>query len=300
MRLATISTPGGPRAVLASRSGLVPFDQDPRTGRPPTVRGLISAGIDQITKFPCGEPLPYESATWLPPLGDPAHIFCIGLNYETHRMEGGRQRTDHPTVFLRAASSQVGHLAPLVKPRVSHQFDYEGELAAIIGRGGRHIPADRALEHVFGLSCYNDASVRDWQNHTSQWTPGKNFAGTGAFGPEIVTLDEIDDLSRVVLSTRINGIELQHAQVAEMTFPIPHLIEYVSTFCELRSGDVIVTGTPGGVGMRREPQVFLRPGDLVEVQVTGVGTLSNTVIAEAEVTDGNVAPPLSALSDLAG
>ncbi|GGZ11149.1 5-carboxymethyl-2-hydroxymuconate isomerase [Novosphingobium colocasiae] len=215
---------------------------------------------------------------YLPVIPNPSKIFCIGVNYETHRVETNRERLGYPIVFLRVADSQVGHGAPMVRPRVSERLDFEGEVALVIGKGGRDISEAAAYEHVFGYSCYNDGSVRDWQFHTSQWAPGKNFARTGAFGPWLVTPDELGEIAELKLETRLNGEIMQSATVDEMIFSIPEQIAYLSTIVELRPGDVIVTGTPGGVGVKRDPQVFMKAGDICEVEVSGIGVLSNPII----------------------
>jgi 2-keto-4-pentenoate hydratase/2-oxohepta-3-ene-1,7-dioic acid hydratase in catechol pathway len=216
----------------------------------------------------------------LPVIPDPAKILCIGLNYDAHRMEANRAVTAQPTVFVRWASSQVGHLQPLVVPRESVQFDYEGEIAIVIGKPGRRIAEADAWQHVAGYAPYNDASVRDWQAHTTQWTAGKNFPATGAFGPWLVTRGEVADGQRMEVVTRLNGQELQRGDTGQLIFPIPRLLAYISTFTALEVGDVIVTGTPSGVGFKRVPPVFMRPGDRVEVEVSGLGTLVNPVVAE--------------------
>jgi 2-keto-4-pentenoate hydratase/2-oxohepta-3-ene-1,7-dioic acid hydratase in catechol pathway len=216
----------------------------------------------------------------LPVLPNPGRIFCVGLNYYAHRAEGNRPETAVPSIFLRFPQSQTGHDQPLICPAESEQFDYEGELAVVIGKPGRRVPERDALGLVAGMSCYNDASVRDWQLATSQWTPGKNFPATGAFGPWLVTADELAPDSNLTLVTRLNGAEMQRTTTDLMTFPIPRLISFISTFTPLEPGDVIVTGTPGGVGLRRTPQVFMKHGDQVEVEITGIGVLRNRVIKE--------------------
>jgi 2-keto-4-pentenoate hydratase/2-oxohepta-3-ene-1,7-dioic acid hydratase in catechol pathway len=215
---------------------------------------------------------------------DPDKIICIGLNYRDHVAETGRSITEKPALFARFAGSQVGHLQPLVKPAVSDEFDYEGELAVVIGKRGRHIPAEHALQHVGGYACYNEGSVRDWQRHTSQFLSGKSFAGTGAFGPWLVTADQIPDPSCLTLETRLNGEVVQHTTTDLMITPIAEQIAYISTMLPLLPGDVIVSGTPGGVGFKRSPQLFMRPGDVAEVEISGIGVLRNPVIAEGALT----------------
>ena len=253
-------------------------------GHWPTLRTLLAASaLAEAARIASdAEPdFAFEGLELAPVIPDPDKIVCVGLNYREHVAETGRTVTEKPLLFARFAGSQVGHLRPLVKPKASDEFDYEGELAVVIGKGGRHIAAERALEHVAGYSCYNDGSVRDWQRHTSQFLPGKNFAGTGAFGPRLVTADEIPDPSRLTLETRLNGKVVQHATTDLMITPIPEQIAYISAILPLLPGDVIVSGTPGGVGARRDPPLFMRPGDVAEVEIGGIGVLRNPVVAEA-------------------
>lgn len=218
-----------------------------------------------------------DEIVWRPLIPQPGKILCVGLNYEDHRRETGRAEVANPTIFTRFADSQTAHRAHLLMPAVSDRFDYEGELAVIIGVGGRAIPAASALDHVAGYACYNDGSVRDWQNHTIQFTPGKNFPETGAFGPWLVTPDSFGALGPQRLQTRLNGEIMQDAILADMIFSVPRLIEYISTFTPLSPGDVIVSGTPGGVGAKRQPPVFMKVGDVVEVEIDGIGVLENAI-----------------------
>ena len=224
--------------------------------------------------------IPLSEITYLPVIPDPEKIFCVGLNYQEHKEETGRPDVENPTIFTRFANSQTGHLQPLLKPKFSDRFDYEGELAIVIGKGGRNIPEDKALDHLAGYSCYNDGSIRDWQRHTSQFTPGKNFPLTGPFGPWLVTSDEVGDYTKLPIETRLNGKVMQKAKLSDLIFPIPRLLNYISTFTPLSVGDVIVTGTPGGVGDRRDPQVYMKPGDVVEVDIRKVGTLMNFIATD--------------------
>ena len=221
-----------------------------------------------------------ERIAFLPAVPDPRKIFCVGINYRSHVEEAGREIPSHPMIFTRFADSQAAHLQPIVRPRVSERLDFEGELAIIIGKRARHVKAAEALKYVAGYSCYNDGSVRDWQNHTSQFAPGKNFPSTGGFGPWIVTTDEIPDPSRLTLTTRLNGQVVQQAQTDDLIFEAGALIEYLSTFTTLYPGDVIITGTTGGVGAFRQPPLWMKPGDVVEVEISGIGTLRNTVVDE--------------------
>ena len=224
---------------------------------------------------------PLNSITWLPVIPNPDKILCIGLNYETHRKETGRDEVANPTVFGRFANSQTGHLANIVRPKVSTDLDYEGELAVVIGKPGRYISRKDSWGHIAGYACYNEGSVRDYQRHTHQFTPGKNFPDTGAFGPWMVTPDEAGELGPLRLQTRLNGEVVQDALISQMIFDIPRQIEYCSAFTRLEPGDVIVTGTPGGVGSRRTPPLWMKPGDVVEVEIDRIGLLRNTVVDEA-------------------
>ncbi|EIZ78334.1 fumarylacetoacetate (FAA) hydrolase family protein [Novosphingobium sp. Rr 2-17] len=217
---------------------------------------------------------------FLPVIPNPPKIICIGVNYETHRKEIGRDPSARPMVFARFPASQVGHGEAMIAPPESPTYDYEGEIAVIIGKAGRRISQEDCWEYIAGYAPYNDGTIRDWQRHTPQWGPGKNFYKTGGFGPWMTTRGEIADNQDLHLKTRLNGMEVQNAKSSEMIFSIPYLIEYCSTFLPLEPGDVIVTGTPGGVGVRREPKLFMKDGDVVEVEITEVGVLSNPIKAE--------------------
>jgi 2-keto-4-pentenoate hydratase/2-oxohepta-3-ene-1,7-dioic acid hydratase in catechol pathway len=252
-------------------------------GRFPDLRSLLAAdALDGIRATLKGvEPdFGFDEVTFLPVIPNPDKILCVGLNYETHRAETGRPATEHPAIFTRFADTQIGHRQPILRPRVSSYLDYEGELAVIIGRGGRYIPEPQALGYIAGYACYNDVTVRDWQRHTPQFTPGKNFPATGAFGPWLVTTDEAGDARNLQLTTRLNGKVVQQARIGEMIFPIERLVAYVSSFTRLRPGDVICTGTPGGVGFKRQPPLWMEPGDVVEVELGGIGILGNPVQEE--------------------
>lgn len=249
----------------------------------PDLRSLIEAGaLAEAATAAKGAKADAKltDITFLPLLPNPGKIICVGLNYKTHREETGRSETENPALFVRFADSQTAHLQPLLKPKASDKLDYEGELAVIIGKAGRHVPADKALDIIAGYSCYNDGSVRDWQNHTIQWTAGKNFPKTGSFGPWMVTKDEIPDPTKLTLTTRLNGNVMQHTTTDLLIWPIDVLIKYISTFTELRPGDVISTGTPGGVGFKRNPPVFMKAGDTVEIEISSIGILENPIVAE--------------------
>lgn len=246
-----------------------------------SLRALLAGGRLDEARAVTAADMPLEALRLAPVIPDPDKIICVGLNYRDHVAETGRTVTEKPALFARFAGSQVGHGQPMIRPRVSERFDYEGELAVIIGTGGRHIAAADALRHVAGYACYNEGSVRDWQMHTSQFLSGKTFAGTGAFGPWMVTADEIPDPAALTLETRVNGQVVQHTTTDLMITPVPQLIEYISTVLPLLAGDVIVSGTPGGVGAKRNPPLWLRPGDVTEVEISGIGVLRNPVEAEA-------------------
>jgi 2-keto-4-pentenoate hydratase/2-oxohepta-3-ene-1,7-dioic acid hydratase in catechol pathway len=217
---------------------------------------------------------------FLPVIPNPPKILCIGVNYESHRTEIGRDPSKMPAVFARFPSTQVGQGQPMLLPPETDTFDYEGEIAVIIGKAGRRVSQENCWEYIAGYAPYNDGSIRAWQRHTAQWTPGKNWYATGAFGPWMTTRGEIADKQTLHLKTRLNGMEVQNADSSQMIFSIPEIIEYCSTFIPLEPGDVIVTGTPGGVGVRREPKLFMKAGDVVEVEITEVGVLSNPIKAE--------------------
>jgi 2-keto-4-pentenoate hydratase/2-oxohepta-3-ene-1,7-dioic acid hydratase in catechol pathway len=238
---------------------------------------LRAGDLDQRSE---GATFALADVVLLPLITDPAKIICVGLNYATHVAETGREQKEHPAIFTRWADTLVADGQPLVRPRASSDFDYEGELAVIIGKGGRAISAERALDHVAGYSIFNDASVRDWQKHNIQFTPGKNFPGTGAFGPALVTPDEVPDLASQRVVTRLNGTVVQDQPVSDMIWGIAEIIAYVSAFTPLNPGDVIATGTPGGVGAKRNPPLWMKAGDLVEVEIGVLGTLTNRIIDE--------------------
>jgi 2-keto-4-pentenoate hydratase/2-oxohepta-3-ene-1,7-dioic acid hydratase in catechol pathway len=215
---------------------------------------------------------------FLPVIPNPDKVLCIGLNYEGHRVETNSPKSDHPQVFVRFTDSLAAHDGMLLRPvKTSTAFDYEGELAVIIGKHARRIREEDALSIVAGYSCFNDGSVRDWQKHTSQFIPGKNFPKTGAFGPWLVTADEIPDPGKLMLETRLNGETVQSDSTSNMLFSVQRAISYCSEFTELRPGDVIATGTPSGVGYRRQPPLFMKPGDVVEVEISGIGVLRSFV-----------------------
>jgi len=219
-----------------------------------------------------------------PAVPDPARVLCIGVNYREHAAEGGREVPTWPEVFVRGGGSVTGPYADLVKPALSDRYDYEGELGVVIGSGGRYIKADEALEAVAGFVVLNDASARDWQRASTQWTGGKNFDGSMPLGPELVTPDEVD-VTNLQLTTTLNGTVMQSANTSQMIVGVASCVEFLSSFTTLRPGDVIATGTPGGVGFARTPPVWLTPGDVIEVEVSGVGKLRNNVVAEEKAPE---------------
>ena len=252
---------------------------------PGSLSELIAQGSDALKRagqaLLNGAAIDMASVTCLPPLDNPGKIICIGLNYADHSKESGFATPAYPAIFSRYASSLMGDGAPMVRPRVSEQLDYEGELAVVIGKAGRHIPLASALDHVLGYSVFNDGSVRDYQMKSAQWTIGKNFDDTGAFGPTLVTADELPPGAKgLKLQTRLNGQVVQESNIDNMIFDVATLVSLLSIAHALQPGDVIVSGTPAGVGMARKPQLWMKPGDVCEVEIERVGLLRTPIIAE--------------------
>lgn len=241
------------------------------------LKSLLAAGALSEAQQLSGEAtdLRFDDLNFLPVIENPGKILCVGMNYAEKRKEFD-QHNPAPTLFVRFADSQTGHNAPVLKPRHSSEFDYEGELAVIIGKGGENISRDVALSHVAGYSCYMDGSARDWQ-HT-WFTAGKNWRQTGAFGPWMTTADEIPDPHQLTIRTWLNGRMVQDDNTASMIHKVAELIEYISTFTSLTPGDVIITGSPGGVGKKRNPPLFMKAGDRIEVEIENIGHLSNVII----------------------
>ncbi|NKX54201.1 fumarylacetoacetate hydrolase family protein [Arthrobacter mobilis] len=249
----------------------------------PTMRAAVEEGIfGSVTEeqYIAAPAAPEADIEFLPAVTNPGKIICIGVNYKTHQEESGKTGQTAPTVFTRFADTQMGHLAPAIMPRSTTKFDYEGEMALVIGKEAWHVAEEDAWDHIAGYGAYNDFSVRDWQKAASQWIPGKNFPSTGAFGPYLVPAADLGSTDALTLETRVNGETRQKASVADLYFPIPELISYVTGFTRLSPGDVIVTGTPGGVGLFWGEGGLLSEGDVVEVEITGLGTLRNTVELE--------------------
>ena len=281
MKLVSFSRLGKARFGAVVKDGVIDLTGklDPDVN---TIKELISLHMeDQAEEFIAGKnkDLSFSDIIFLPVIPDPEKIMCVGLNYVEHKKETGRPDVDNPTIFTRFADSQVAHMQPMIKPDNSDRFDYEAEMAIIIGKGGRFISEDEALNHISAYACYNDGSIRNYQRHKSQYTPGKTFPGTGGFGPYMVTPSEVGDYRKLPIELRLNGNIMQKATLADLIFPIPRLISYISEFTALSSGDVIVTGTPGGVGDKRNPPVYMVPGDIVEVDIGMLGVLRNPIIA---------------------
>ena len=278
MRLATFKTAQGVSYGAVTGNGIIDLKRF-LGNQYPDLKALIADNGFLKAGAHLNESADYQESdvAFLPVIPNPDKIVCVGLNYQDHVVETGRDNTEQPAIFLRVADSQVGHKQPILRPRESKNLDFEAEIAVIIGKPGRRISQKDAWGHIAGYSCYNDGSVRDWQRHTVQWTAGKNFACTGAFGPWMVTADEIPPDTQMTLSCRLNGERMQHATTEQMIFKIPKIIEYVSAWTTLLPGDVLVTGTPGGVGARRTPPLWMKPGDKVEIEIDKVGILENIV-----------------------
>ncbi|MDM0066301.1 fumarylacetoacetate hydrolase family protein [Variovorax sp. J31P207] len=247
------------------------------------LKALIAAGLlgEAGRVVAAAEPGPkLDEVRLLPVIPNPGKIVCVGLNYGEHVRETGREITEQPTLFLRVAESQLAHGEDIVLPPESTRLDYEGEIAVVIGKAGRRIAEQDAWDHIAGYACYNDGSIRDWQSATPQWTAGKNFWRTGGFGPWMVTRDEIRDGQVMTLVTRLNGQEMQRTTTDKLIHSIPRQIAHISAFTPLAAGDVLVTGTPGGVGAKRTPPVWMKPGDIVEIEVDAIGILRNGIRAE--------------------
>ncbi len=287
MRLATISRDG--KARLAAYRGHDLIDLSAiGAGLPETMLGFVEGGeaarsavAAALDKALSSAVLDPERATFLPVLSRPGKIICVGLNYADHSAESGFKQPDYPTLFGRFSTTVIGHRAPMIRPNLSDQLDYEGEIAAVIGRRAKNVPKAAALDHVAGYAVFNEGSVRDYQFKAPQWTVGKNFDGTGAFGPALVTADELPPGARgLKLETRLNGQTVQSASTDTMVFDVASLIAIISEAITLEPGDVIVTGTPAGVGAARKPPLFMKPGDVCEVEVEGIGLLVNPIAQE--------------------
>ena len=287
MKLASFIKDG--KATYGGIAGERLVDLSPKFGaRFPDLKALLAGGgTSGLSPFiETGRDwMPLAVAQFLPVIPNAGKIFCVGVNYADHQKEMGRTEAEYPTIFLRFPDTLIAHGAGAWYPRNSAAMDYECELAVVIGSPGRHIEAAHALSYVAGYTCFNDISIRDFQRHTTQFTPGKNFPRTGPIGPWLVTRDEIQDPHALAIETRLNGEVLQSANTSEMIFKIPELIAYISSFTAIAPGDIIATGTPAGVGFARKPQVFMKPGDVVEVEIEGIGVLKTPVVPEADVEE---------------
>ena len=281
MRITSYSIDGIKSFGVVTDDGVI--DAKPLAGGPQSLKDAIAAGsMDMIAEAAVKRSADHsiDEVEFLPVIPDPDKIIAVGLNYRSHVLEGGRDIPEWPMIFTRFANSQVGHGQPMIKPNVSEMFDFEGEMAVIIGKSCRHVSEADALSVVAGYACYNDGSIRDYQRHTSQFVPGKSFYKSGAFGPWMVTTDEIPDPGALTLMTRLNGKEMQHATTDDLLFSIPQLIHYLTTVTELVPGDVIVSGTTGGVGCYRNPPVFMKEGDIIEIELDKIGVLRNPIVNE--------------------
>lgn len=285
MRLVTYQSADGPRVAGLRDTMIVDLDlADAKV--PSCVKQLLAQGPEGIRRAEAalanGKPMPVESVSLIAPIPRPEKIICIGLNYADHAREGGHEPPSVPVMFAKFSSAASAHQRPIVLPRLSQEVDYEAELVVVIGVGGRHIPKDAALEHVAAYCCGNDVSARDWQlkRPGGQWLLGKSFDTFAPFGPALVTADEVPDPGNLPIQLRLNGEVMQKSNTNQLIFPVPDLISYVSGVCTLVPGDLIFTGTPSGVGFARDPQVFLKPGDVTEVEIGGLGVLRNQVVAE--------------------
>lgn len=276
MRFATLDLPGGGETPVAISPDGTRYS--PLSGGEALLDHL-ERGLPRTEPDWAAAPA-LDGVRFAPPVPRPGAIWCVGLNYEDHRLETGKAKADYPTMFMRFPVCLVAHGEAILRPRVSEKLDYEGELAVVIGKTGRHIPEEAALGHVAGYACFDDASVRDYQAHSTQFGPGKNFFRTGGFGPWIVSADEIPDPQALAIETRLNGEVVQRSHTSRMSYPVRELVSYLSRITPLLPGDVIATGTPSGVGMARKPPLYLKPGDSVEVEIERVGVLRNPIEAE--------------------
>jgi 2-keto-4-pentenoate hydratase/2-oxohepta-3-ene-1,7-dioic acid hydratase in catechol pathway len=283
VRFATFEIHGRQTYGVVREDGVV--DLGRRLGaRFPTLKSVIAAGWPPEVASATRGPADYSEGqiSYLPPVPDPPHIWCLALNYVEHHDEvqsAGRvqELPKQPALFMRWADTFAGHKHPLLHPGVSEQFDYEGELAVVIGKPGRNIAESEAFQHVAGYTILNDGSVRDWQFHTRQITPGKNFYRSGSIGPWIVQRDDIQNVYALAIKTTLNGRVVQDGTTGDMVHKIERFIAYASTILPLESGDILATGTPSGVGFSRKPPLWMKVGDLCEISIEGIGTLSNRV-----------------------
>lgn len=280
MRLVSFLLNGQARVGVMQGNGVIDLS-DHDAGR--STKHILQRGaLDRVAKLASKleANLSIDDIEFLPCVVNPTKVLCVGANYKKHVLEMGRELPEYPWVFVRFADSFVGHGADMIRPTVSEKFDFEGELAVVIGRSAHRVAAAEAFDYVAGYCCLNDGSIRDFQRHSGQFTAGKNFLASGSMGPWLVTRDEIDNIEKLQLETRLNGELMQSASTGDLIFDIPTLIEYCTTFTRLEPGDVIATGTPGGVGFARKPPVWMKPGDTIEVSISEIGVLQNTIADE--------------------
>jgi 2-keto-4-pentenoate hydratase/2-oxohepta-3-ene-1,7-dioic acid hydratase in catechol pathway len=281
MKVSSYLAAGAASYGVVNGTGII--DGKGRLGKDfPDLLSVLQQGALNRLRDIAGEAADYDivDVEFLPVIPKPGKIIGIGGNYREHVLEANVEMPQHPMIFTRFSEGHVGSGQPMLRPPESEQFDFEAELAFIIGKGGRRIPVEKALDHVAGYANYNDGSIRDWQFHTSQYTVGKSFYRSGAFGPYLVTTDEIPDPSVLTLESRLNGEVMQHASTSDLMFSVPELIAYISSFTILEPGDVVITGTPSGVGIFRKPPVWMKPGDVIEIELTGLGILRNPIADE--------------------
>lgn len=286
MRLVSFASPSGPRAAAVAKNSWYVDLHHADFDLPADMAAFLALGRDGLRRaaaaVAAGQPIDPATVRLLPPVPRPEKIFCIGLNYADHARETGREPPAEPIVFSKFVTALAAHGDPIILPRLSRKVDYEAELVVVIGAGGRHIPQDQALQHVAGYTCGNDVSARDWQSQKpgGQWLLGKSFDSFAPLGPELVTADELPNVGDQRIRLQLNGQTMQDSRTSQLIFSLPQLVSYVSDICTLTPGDLIFTGTPPGVGVARKPPVYLQPGDVVKVEIEGVGLLRNPVSAE--------------------
>ena len=284
MRLITFLNDGQEQIGVRIDDYVIPV-ADIAPNLPANIRQLLAeGGIPELqNKLETGSEtaIAIDQIEYRPLLPEPGKIICIGRNYAAHAAEGGAETPTYPEIFFRGATSLLAHNAPIIRPQCSDKLDFEGEIAFVIGKTCRHATEDNALDHIAGYSLFNDATLRDYQRFSTQWTIGKNFDNTGAFGPELVTADELPDgIAGMSLITTLNGQVMQDGNTNDLVFPVRALVTMLSECMTLEPGDVVVTGTPAGVGYARKPPVWMKPGDVCEISIQGIGTLSNPIVAE--------------------
>jgi len=278
MRLLSFSADGKDSFGAVSGDGVVTLNA--KVGRPSLAAALAADGVEALRRAAHGATPDRKLADvrFLPVIPQPNKILCAGVNYRAHAAEVSRELPKQPSMFIRFTDTLVGHGGAMIRPKLSDNFDYEGELALVIGKAGRHIPAERALDHIAGYTIFVDGSVRDYQKFSV--TSGKNWPGTGPLGPWLVTTDELPDPGGLTLTTRLNGVQVQHSGTDKLIYSIPQIVSFCSDFTALSPGDIIATGTPEGVGHGRKPPLWMKPGDTLEVEITGIGALRATIVDE--------------------